>query len=861
MTVLEADDDGNVFVSFLDPTGCYVLRKIDPDGAVLWTKRIDEFPACGYYLRLLTWAQGRLYAVGVLGSDSFFVVRFTGDGVPEWTYTREVAPGYFDAYSAAVDADGSLLLAGALQIDEYGDYLVAKVSAAGVGLWERTVGGDLSDVPAQVVVGTDGRVTVSGISTRDTGSEETGTVLDYLTVQWDANGNELWNARLERTSWGSIGFFPVSPAIALDSQGDVLLTGAIGEDDEMEFLLVKYGSTGNDTFRKQLPQHAEGKHLVVDASDRIYVAAPIRLGSIESPALTSVFAFSSAGEVLWQETTEAELSTWPASLSLHSGGLVIAATQYDNTANSENADAFWRGLDFAGNVIWEQGEPLSGTADVYCGTIFALYDKPNRAGSCLAGGPEGATYLGGSSSFDAVYGTSDHRVLKLDAAGHPEWTRGFSVPGDDINDQGSSALAVGADGAVHLGGEFWTYAEVGGGVTTNVDRDVAIAFDGDGNETWFESLVGGQEVVAVNTDASGSVYVLESLQSGYPSYLVDIRLVKLGPAGGAAWSSTYTGPGGATDAASAQIITPDGRIVYVGQASVGARLDGLAVAHDANGNVLFTRTVDSSGADARLVALASVPGGMDIVAAGHARNQTGLDALVVRLDADGNVDWRRDLDGDAIEPGDDEATAIALDQAGNTYIAGRTWNGDDFDVFVVKLDPSGNEVWRRAIDFGHGDDAAWAAAFDAGAGGAAGSLWIAGRASNGNDTDALTLRLDADGNELFHALVAGTEQRNDEHYDLMVGPPGHATVAGVSAEIDESYNFQAIRYVTVAARRRLRRRGERAVDGMLILRWLFGFRGSVLAGGCGRPCAVRAVSGGDDRRAPVRDREAARRRR
>jgi hypothetical protein len=57
------------------------------------------------------------------------------------------------------------------------------------------------------------------------------------------------------------------------------------------------------------------------------------------------------------------------------------------------------------------------------------------------------------------------------------------------------------------------------------------------------------------------------------------------------------------------------------------------------------------------------------------------------------------------------------------------------------------------------------------------------------------MRFDVDGNELFRALVAGTEERDDEHYDLVVGPPGHATVAGVSAEIDESYNFQAIRYV------------------------------------------------------------------
>ena len=116
-------------------------------------------------------------------------------------------------------------------------------------------------------------------------------------------------------------------------------------------------------------------------------------------------------------------------------------------------------------------------------------------------------------------------------------------------------------------------------------------------------------------------------------------------------------------------------------------------------------------------------------------------------------------------------------------------------------------------------------------GGWPGSLWIAGRASNGNDTDALTLRLDADGNELFRSTVAGTEQRDDEHYDLVVGPPGHATVAGVSAEIDESYNFQAIRYVTSPLDVDYDGEAGALRDGILIQRWLFDFHGAVLETG------------------------------
>ena len=71
-------------------------------------------------------------------------------------------------------------------------------------------------------------------------------------------------------------------------------------------------------------------------------------------------------------------------------------------------------------------------------------------------------------------------------------------------------------------------------------------------------------------------------------------------------------------------------------------------------------------------------------------------------------------------------------------------------------------------------------------------------------------------------------ERDDEHYDLVISPPGHATVAGVSAEIDESYNFQAIRYVTSPLDVDYDGEASPLADGLLMRRWLFGFRGAVL---------------------------------
>jgi hypothetical protein len=823
-SVIEADAEGGVYLSHLDSSACGTLHRINADGEVMWKVSAAEPSGCSHYFTFMVAAGDEVFAVGLTRSTNRLVVaRFSGNGERLWTLVRETTPDYvYTITDAAVDSAGSLLVAARYDNPE-SDFLVVKVNSAGSLLWERTFGPSEWDAPTAIVTGPGDRVTVSGYSSRQL--EEFDRALDYLTIQYDAEGNELWQARLERDIWPEFFYYPLSPAIASDSVGDVVLTGTFANDDGAQLILVKYGPTGSEIYRRLVPQFAEGTEVVVDESDRVYVAGPLRIGPVDYQFSSLLIAFDGDGTLLWQHGSAID-GTYPHALQLAGDRLVMSMSRYTSTETSSSQDVLWRGFDADGNSLWESGEPVTGRADWYCGPIDHVTAVRDRPGSCLAQGPSGSVYVGGSSNYDPVYGTFEQRALKLDPAGAIDWTRGFALSDESVDNYGSSALGAAPGGGVRLAGTLWTEVTVGNS-TTSVGSTVTVGYDAEGSEQSVHHLAGTEEVVAIDLDSTGASYVL-GRSAGYP---LDVRLDKVEADGVVAWSRLYAGPGGGHDRALAQLLTPDSRLIYVGQASVEARLDGLARAYDNDGDLLFTSTLASAGGEAALAALAVSGGG--IVAAGRSKSATDFDVLVARLDSSGNVDWRRDLDGDSgIEPGDDNANAIAVDPAGNTYAAGRTWNGEDFDVFVVKLDPSGGELWRRIIDIGHGDDEAWSVAFDSpGPGGSAGSLWIAGRASNGNDTDAMTLRLDADGNELFRALVAGTEERNDEHYDLIVGSPGHATVAGVSAEIDESYNMQAIRYVTSPLDVDYDGEASALTDGMLIQRWLFGFRGSVLSGG------------------------------
>lgn len=114
----------------------------------------------------------------------------------------------------------------------------------------------------------------------------------------------------------------------------------------------------------------------------------------------------------------------------------------------------------------------------------------------------------------------------------------------------------------------------------------------------------------------------------------------------------------------------------------------------------------------------------------------GTDGFLVKTDADGVYQWSKNIGG----TGDDRAIAVTADAAGNIYLTGFfsgtmssgafsvTSNGSQ-DVFLLKLDPSGNELWMVSGG-GQYNDAPAAITTDA-----AGNVFITG-AFIGNATFA-----------------------------------------------------------------------------------------------------------------------------
>jgi subtilisin-like proprotein convertase family protein len=137
---------------------------------------------------------------------------------------------------------------------------------------------------------------------------------------------------------------------------------------------------------------------------------------------------------------------------------------------------------------------------------------------------------------------------------------------------------------------------------------------------------------------------------------------------------------------------PDGSLAWARQAG-GATDEGChGLAVDAAGNVTV------AGAFSGTADFDPGPGTLSLSSAG------GSDVFVWQLDAQGNLRWARRAGG----TGWDDSRSLKADAAGNVYLTGLFTGTANFgatnlvsagaeDVFVCKLDPSGNFAWAQRM--------------------------------------------------------------------------------------------------------------------------------------------------------------------
>lgn len=393
----------------------------------------------------------------------------------------------------------------------------------------------------------------------------------------------------------------------------------------------------------------------------------------------------------------------------------------------------------------------------------------------------------------------------------------------------ANAVAVDTQGAAYVAG----FTESTNFPTVNPTRnfnaggdDVFIAkFKADGSGLVYCTYLGGsgQDIAAaIAVDASGAVYVAGSttsadfpVRSPLQTKLAGARnafAVKLGPAGNTLVYSTYLG-GNASDSANGIAVDSSGNAYLTGdtnslnfpasgwQRSNRGGQEAFAAKIAADGSrLVWSSYLGGSGADRGAAIAVNAAGAAwvagstwssDFPTAGAFQTSSGggQDAFIARFSADGATlafsSYLGGSGGAVIYP--EAAQAIALDAAGNAYVAGVTSSADfptlkpaqsalrgAMDAFAAKVSAAGALVYSTYLG-GSGVDIANAIAVDW-----SGSAYIAGYTYS---TDLLTVgALQSSNRGDCDAFLAKLNSAPAVVYLSYLGGNGADTVAAVATD-------------------------------------------------------------------------------
>ena len=224
-----------------------------------------------------------------------------------------------------------------------------------------------------------------------------------------------------------------------------------------------------------------------------------------------------------------------------------------------------------------------------------------------------------------------------------------------------------------------------------------------------------------------------------------------------------------------------GNVFVTGYSGCGHK----TVKYDSRGQELWESCDNNYGALAGLVV---DPFGNACVAGG---------SFVWKYSPPGSLLWASHFD-DGAGSSNDIATAIAVDTAGNFYVAGSSASGSNgTDIITAKYSPNGQQLWASRYDgAAHRDEFASAVVVSG-----AGDVCVCGVSSGtGTGADFAGIKYDSNGNQLWANTYDGPSSRNDVASHLAVDAAGSVYVTGWSPGEDFITDFATIKYAADGSR-------------------------------------------------------------
>ncbi len=372
--------------------------------------------------------------------------------------------------------------------------------------WDRTFGGNRSDLANSIRQTSDGGYIVAG-STQSIGAGG----FDFYLIKIAADGNEVWSR-----TFGGVGF-DVAHSVQQTADGGYIIAGGTTSfgAGESDVYLVKTDNEGNEIWSQTFGGEDRDEGLSVQrTSDGAFIIAGTTNSFGAGEDDVYLIKTDTAGNALWSRTFGGQW--WDRGysvLEIRSGGYVVVGSTDVPGVDRLRTDVYLIRVDREGNEEWSTTFEARDVAEGYA-VGYSVQETSD--GGFIIVGTDGENV--GCKGRKAC-GTADVYVIRTDPSGGRMWSQRYGHEG--VDDAGYAVQET-ADGGYVIAGDaviFWHWMEA-----------LILKIDNVGNEEWSQTF---HEEAGLD-----SWYSFQSLDQtgtgghiivGWRSWPSDVYLLKLSP--------------------------------------------------------------------------------------------------------------------------------------------------------------------------------------------------------------------------------------------------------------------------------------------------------------------------------------------